>query len=122
MTLEVPSEDPLLRAVVSLFLASSMQALILAVWLWWREPGQIRAAWQARGTAVWLGITSCGGTMGWFTAFTLQKAAYVYALGQIELVFSLMASVLFFREKITRREGVGIAVLGVSILLLVFAG
>ena len=45
------------------------------------------------------------GTMGWFTAFTLQKAAYVYALGQVELILSLAASVLFFRESVTRPGG-----------------
>lgn len=121
-TLQIPSEDPLLRAVVSLLLVSAMQAVILAVWLVWREPGQIKATWAARKTAVWLGLTSLFGTFGWFTAFTLQKAAYVYALGQVELVFSLTATVLFFREKLSAREYLGIGVLALSITLLVLLG
>jgi drug/metabolite transporter (DMT)-like permease len=121
-TLEIPSEDPMLRAVISLVMVSSMQALILAVWLAWREPGQIRATWEARKTAIWLGISSLFGTVGWFLAFTLQKAAYVYAVGQVELVFSLMATVLFFREKLSVREFLGIGVLALSIILLVLLG
>ncbi|MBV6634780.1 MAG: EamA family transporter [Mameliella sp.] len=118
-TLEVPSEDPMLRAALSLVCVTAMQTLGMAFWLRWREPRQIAAVWAARGRAVWLGLTSMAGTMGWFTAFTLQKAAYVYALGQVELILSLAASVLFFRETVTRREVLGIAVLTASILVLV---
>ena len=52
----------------------------------------------------------------WFTAFTLQNAAYVKAVGQIELIFSLLVTVLFFKEKISLREWIGVAVLGMSVL------
>ena len=87
-------------------------------------PAQYKfsAVWGARRTAIWLGITSMLGSLGWFTAFTLQTAAYVFALGQVELIFSLVASVLFFRETVTRRELAGISVLGLSIILLVAIG
>lgn len=118
-TLELASEDPLLRAGVSLVCVTAMQAVGLAVWLHWREPGQLQAVWGARRTAIWLGLTSMAGTLGWFTAFTLQTAAYVYALGQVELIFSLAASVLFFRETVTRREILGIGFLTLSIVALV---
>ncbi len=55
------------------------------------------------------------GSFCWFTAFTLQNAAYVNALGQIELIFSLAASALFFRERIAARELAGMALLGLGI-------
>jgi drug/metabolite transporter (DMT)-like permease len=42
--------------------------------------------------------------------------AYVNALGQIELIFSLLATVFFFKEPITRRELSGLGVLSASIL------
>ncbi|WP_121630260.1 DMT family transporter [Tropicibacter alexandrii] len=118
-TLEVPSDDPLLRAAVSLVAVTLLQAGGMALWLRWREPGQLTAVWGARRVAVWLGVTSMCGTLSWFTAFTLQTAAYVYALGQVELILSLMASVLFFKETVSRRELVGIGFLTVSILALV---
>lgn len=59
------------------------------------------------------------GSICWFTAFTLQNAAYVNALGQVELIFSVFATTLFFREKISLREAIGMGVLTVSILLLI---
>lgn len=120
-TLEVGSDDPLMRAIVALSLVNLMQCLVMLPWLVTREPGQLRAVWGARRRAVWLGVTSLGGSLGWFTAFTLQTAAYVFALGQVELIFSILASVLFFRETVSRREYAGIGLLGLSIVLLVVA-
>ncbi|EDZ42604.1 MAG TPA: hypothetical protein DHC76_14745 [Rhodobacteraceae bacterium] len=62
---------------------------------------------------------SLGGSLGWFLAFTLQTAAYVKALGQIELIFSLMVSVLVFKERLSMREGIAIGFLSASVLLLI---
>ena len=69
--------------------------------------------------AVWVGLSSLAGSFCWFLVFTLQTVAYVNALGQVEMVFSILASVLVFREKITAREVAGIGLLGLSILVLV---
>ena len=118
-TLELASEDPLLRAGMTLACVTSAQLIAMALWLWLFEPGQISAVWGARRTAAWIGLTSMAGSFCWFTAFTLQTVAYVNALGQIELVFSLLATVFFFKEPITRRELYGLGVLSVSILGLI---
>lgn len=118
-SLEIASNDALLRASVTLTCVTMSQLAGMALWLRWREPGQITAVWRARSVAVWVGLTSMAGSLGWFLAFTLQTAAYVKAVGQIELIFSMMASVLFFREKITPREIAGIGFLALSILTFV---
>jgi len=120
-SLTLATEDPLLRAGVTLMTVVTMQTLIMLVWLYFRERGEIGAVWRARRVAVWIGLTSMAGSMCWFTAFTLQNAAYVNALGQVEMIFSIFASTLFFKEKITRREAMGMAILVVSILLLILA-
>ncbi|MCR9110548.1 EamA family transporter [Marivita sp. XM-24bin2] len=118
-SLEIASEDALLRAGVTLTCVTSSQLLAMALWLRWREPGQITAVWRSRRIGIWVGLTSMAGSFGWFLAFTLQTAAYVKAVGQIELIFSLMASVLFFKERVTIRELVGIGFLALSILTFV---
>jgi drug/metabolite transporter (DMT)-like permease len=58
-------------------------------------------------------------SVGWFTAMTIQNAAYVRALGQIELVFTFVASTLFFRERTTAIELLGILLVISGILVLV---
>ena len=52
---------------------------------------------------------------------TLENAAYVRAVGQIELVFAFAASVLFFRERPTPAESLGIALIMVGVVVLVLA-
>ncbi len=118
-TLEIAHDDAFLRAAVTVSVVTLSQSLAMIAWLRWREPGEITRVWAARGKAVWMGVTSLGGSISWFTAFTLQNAAYVFAVGQIEVIFSLMASVLFFKEKVTARECLGISLLTASIILLV---
>ena len=59
--------------------------------------------------------------MCWFTAFTLQNAAYVRAVGQIELIFTFIASVFFFKETISRSEITGILLILVAILMILLA-
>jgi len=120
-SLTLAAEDPLLRAGVTLMAVVAMQTVIMALWLHFRDRAQMGRVWRARRVAIWIGLTSMAGSMCWFTAFTLQTAAYVNALGQVELIFSLFATTLFFREKISAREGLGMAVLAASILLLILA-
>lgn len=120
-SLQLGDIAPVLRAAVTLGAVTSMQMIGMGLWLVWRDRAELRAVWNARRTAVFVGITSMGGSFCWFLAFTLQNAAYVKALGQVELILSLMASILFFRETVTRRELMGMALLGLSILVLVLA-
>ena len=119
-SLALDSGDTVLRAGVTLAIVTAVQTLTMALWLAWRERGQILAVMRAWRVAGVVGITSMIGSFCWFTAFTLQNVAYVNALGQIELIFSIAASALFFKEKITARELRGIAVLTAGILVLVF--
>lgn len=118
-SLELSGETPILRAAITLAAVVTMQCLGMLTWMIWRDRAEIAAVWRARRTAFWVGVLSLGGSGFWFLAFTLQTAAYVKALGQVELILSLLASALVFRERITHRELVGMAVLGVSIVALV---
>nr|WP_309501472.1 DMT family transporter [uncultured Roseovarius sp.] len=115
-TLEIASDDALMRALITLAAVTVSQTIGMAAWLAWREKGQITSVVAARRTAVWMGLTGMCGSLCWFTAFTLQNAAYVFAVGQVEVIFSLAASVLFFGEKVTAREGVGIALITLSVM------
>ncbi len=118
-TLEIASADALLRAGVTLAVVTTSQAIGMALWLSWREGGEVGRVLAAWRTAMWMGITGMLGSLCWFTAFTLQSAAYVFAVGQVEVIFSMLASVMFFRERIAGREMLGIGLLSASILGLI---
>ena len=118
-SLSLDTGDAFLRAVVTLACVTAFQTLIMAIWLALRERGEIGrvlAAWRVAGL---VGLTSMIGSICWFVAFTLQTVALVKAVGQIELVLSLLAGWLVFGERIGRREWQGLVLIGVSIVLLV---
>jgi len=106
-------------AALTLAVVTASQTIGMALWLRLTEPGALRrvmASW--RKTAL-VGITGMLGSLGWFTAFTLQNAAYVRALGQVELVFSVLVAWLVFRERSSGRELAGIALIALSIAAIV---
>ena len=69
--------------------------------------------------SIWAGVTGMIASAGWFTAMTIQNAAYVRALGQIELVFTFAAAVFFFHERPNRTEVAGIVLVIAGLLILV---
>ena len=120
-TLEVYSDDPFLRAMLTLGVAISWQVLVMTVWLVWRERSQILAVVASWKLSFWTGLTSMLGSLGWFVAFTLQNAAYVKALGQIELLFTFAGGYFVFKERSSGREVLGAVLIVASILCLIIA-
>ncbi len=95
------------------------QTLIMTVWLGVRDRAALAQSYVRWRPALAVGIASVVGSIGWFTAFALENAAYVKALGQIELVFALATSTLIFREKTSRAELLGIALVVAGLVLIV---
>jgi len=119
--LALGDSEVIIRAAFALGVAIVMQTIGMGLFLRIREPGQLTAVIRSWRPAVAVGISGTLASIFWFTAFTLQNAAYVRALGQIELLFTFTASVLFFKEKTTRLELVGILLIAIAIVILLFA-
>ncbi len=118
-TLALPMGDSLLRGVVTLACVTSFQLTIMLFWLLWRDRAEVLrviAAWRIAGA---VGLMSLIGSLGWFTAFAMQNAAYVKAVGQVELAFVIVGGWLFFGERLSSRETLGLTVLAVSVVVLV---
>lgn len=121
-TLSLGTDDLVLRAGWTLAMVTASQTVLMAAWLRLREPGQIEAVLAAWRTAGLIGVFSMIGSFCWFAAFSLQTAALVFAVGQVELVFSVLVSVLVFGERLRRREIAGIVLLGASIVAVALIG
>lgn len=118
-SLSLAQGDFLIRAAVTLAVVTTFQTIVMAIWLGLRERGEMGRVVGAWRVTTLVGLTGMLGSFGWFAAFTLQNAAYVKAVGQVELVFTLITSALFFKEKITGAELTGIALVVSGIILLV---
>jgi drug/metabolite transporter (DMT)-like permease len=121
-TLALGDLDVMIRAAFALAVALSMQTVMLGGYLLWREPGQMTAVIRHWKPASMVGLVGFLGSVGWFTAFTLQNAAYVRAVGQIELIFTFAASIFFFKEKTSPMELAGIALIMVAIIAIILTG
>lgn len=120
-SLSLGADGFLMPAACTLVSVLLFQSLAMALWLAWREPGRVGAvlaAWRVTGL---VGIAGALTSVGWFTAMTLQNAAYVRAVGQVELVFTFLASTVFFRERSSGTEIAGIVLIVAGILLLLLA-
>ncbi|MEL6570848.1 MAG: DMT family transporter [Pseudomonadota bacterium] len=118
-SLSLADGDTFYRASTAMAFVVVFQLISLAAWLHLREAGQIVAVFRAWRTVALVGLTSMIGTLCWFSAFTLQSAGYVNAVGQVELLFSIAIGALVFGETVTKREWQGMALLSLSIIVLV---
>lgn len=119
-SLSLESGSVFLRASFTLSAATAVQTLALLAWLMWRERdeiGKVLASWRVSSL---VGVTSMLGSLGWFTAFTLQTAAYVKALGQIELLFTFLFSAFWLKERSSAKEIAGIGFIVASLVLIVW--
>jgi drug/metabolite transporter (DMT)-like permease len=119
-SLSLGREDFAMPAAYTLVVVLTIQTAAMTIWLWLREPDQLGGTMRAWKVSSLVGIAGSLASMGWFTAMTLENAAYVRALGQIELVFTFASSHFLFREKTERLEFVGIALVIGGLLLLLF--
>ena len=119
-SLSLGGEGFLVQAAFTLAFVLVLQTLVMAAYMAVRTPSELRQVLSAWRIAIWVGASGALGSIGWFTAMSIQNAALVRAVGQIELVFTIGASVLIFREKILRLEFIGIflVVVGIIVLLL----
>lgn len=117
LVIKASPNDFMWSAAWTVVIATGMQVVGLGTWLARSEPGFYGLLWKNRKISSFIGVTSAMGSIGWFTAFALQNASYVRAVGQIEVVFTLLISWLYFREKITRLEYAGIIVTVCGVLM-----
>ena len=117
--LALPEGSVPLRAALTLAVALTIQTLAMLAWMALRDRGELRRVAKAWAPGLLVGFVGASASAGWFTAMTLQKVAYVRALGQIELVFTVASSIFWFRETVTRLELAGAAVIVLAILTLV---
>lgn len=112
----------LMQAAVTLAWTITVQSLAMAAWMAWRdraEIGRIARAWKL---SLFTGAMGATASFGWFAAMTLQSAAVVKALAQVEMLFTFAATLLFFRERVTGREAAGCALITLGIVTLVLWG
>lgn len=116
--LSLQLDDAWVAAAYTLGWATVLQTLLMGGYLAWRERAQFRLIGGVWRPALLAGFASAAGSIGWFTAMTLQAVAYVRTLGLVELIFTFAFSFFWFGEKPRGREVFGILLLAIGIAMI----
>lgn len=96
-----------------LLLVILLQTILLCGYLLLRDKASLTALWQRPKLTLAVSMFSCVGSIGWFTAMSLESVALVKTLGQVEVLFMLLISAFVFKEKLQKTDhwGLGLIVL-----------
>lgn len=97
----------------------SVQVSILVGWLALRDRATLRRLWQRPSLVFRISLTSVIASACWFTAVNLEEAGLVKTLGQIEVLFTLLLSKHLLKERVSRRDKIGLLLIGISAVLVV---
>lgn len=117
--LALDSGEYIMSAAYTLAVSVVIQTIAMGAYLAWRERRTLTDIFVHWKWSLATGVAGVAASIAWFTAFTMQNAAYVRAVGQIELVFTFVASVMFFKERTRPAEVFGILLVVAGILILI---
>jgi drug/metabolite transporter (DMT)-like permease len=106
----------LVQALVVLAAMTTVQFIVMTPIALGSEQVALQKAFPHIGLAAWVGATSVLGSMGWFLAMTLENPAKVQTVGQVEVIFALLVSRLWFRENMSPSELAGVVAVFVGII------
>jgi drug/metabolite transporter (DMT)-like permease len=115
--LALPETSFLMAAAFALVIAQILQTLLLNGWLAVRDAPVIMRVVRAWRASIFAGFMGAAASAGWFTAMAIEPIAHVRTLGLIELVFSYAVSRRFFRERLSRLETAGMALIAVALVI-----
>ena len=107
------------KVIVLSFLALAIQSVLFGAYIVITdEKKNLEKLFNSWKKGLPVGFFGCSATFCWFYAFSLVDATLVRAVGQLEIVFSVLMSYIFYKERITGFELIGMSLITISILAL----
>jgi drug/metabolite transporter (DMT)-like permease len=110
-----------MAATFTLVVGLVMQAVILSLYLWLRQPSAMIAILRAWKPSLFAGLMGALASQFWFLAFAIATAASVRTLALIEVLFAQIVARVMFGQRTTVREAIGMALVVAGVGLLIFA-
>jgi drug/metabolite transporter (DMT)-like permease len=110
-----------MAATFTLVVGLVMQAVILSLYLWLRQPSAMIAILRAWKPSLFAGLMGALASQFWFLAFAIATAASVRTLALIEVLFAQIVARVMFGQRTTVREAIGMVLVVAGVGLLIFA-
>jgi drug/metabolite transporter (DMT)-like permease len=96
----------------------TIQTLLSIAWLLAADRARLPALFAAWRESVPAGFAGAIASQCWFLALALQTAPAVRTLALVEVVFAQLVSWRLLREKVSRRDVAGMALLAVALIVI----
>lgn len=103
-----------------LLLVISLQTIVLVSFLLLKDPQTLKVLWSKPKMTLLTSVSSCIGSMGWFSAMSLQAVPYVKTLGQVEIFFTMLISVFWLKQKVRIKDGLGLIMVAVAAVMVMW--
>jgi drug/metabolite transporter (DMT)-like permease len=98
-----------------------LQSALLTLYLVLRDRAVLTAIFAAWRPSVFAGFMGALASQFWFLAFALATAANVRTLALVEVLFAQAISHFVFRQPVSLREGIGITLIVIGVVMLIWA-
>ncbi len=118
LTLELPVMHRAAWVLLSVIL---LQTLLLLAYLLWRDYATLQALLKHKKLLLLTSVTSCIGSIGWFTAMAYQAVPYVKTLGQVEVFFMMLVSYFWLKQPVKVKDGLGLLLIAIAAIMVMWA-
>lgn len=98
----------------------SLQTLVLVSYLLLKDKSTLAALWQRPKLTLLTSTASCLGSIGWFSAMSLQAVPYVKTLGQVEVFFMILIATFWLKEKVKIKDMLGLILIAMAAILVMW--
>jgi drug/metabolite transporter (DMT)-like permease len=108
------------RAAWVLLLVITIQTLVLLTYLLLKDRTALKALFDRPKLTLLTSTTSCLGSIGWFSAMSLQAVPYVKTLGQVEVFFTLLVATFWLKDNVKIKDMLGLILIAVAAIMVMW--
>jgi drug/metabolite transporter (DMT)-like permease len=116
-TFEIATANKILAALIALVVVQACQTVMQGSYVWWRERAQLARVFATWRTSGQVGLLAALGSACWFTGFATAPVALVRAVGQVEVIMTLLFSRFYLKETRKPGEALGLLLVGTGVAL-----
>jgi drug/metabolite transporter (DMT)-like permease len=121
-TFAVGTADKILAALIVLVCVVFLQLTMQGFYVLLRERPQVALVFRTWRISGQVGVLAALGSACWFTGFATAPVALVRAVGQMEVIFTLMFGRFYLREPLKRSEATGLLLVAFGVVLALLGG
>ncbi len=121
-TLDIATVDKVLAALIALVAVQTGQTVMQGGYVLWCERGEIAKVFSSWRISGQVGLLAALGSACWFTGFATAPVALVRAVGQVEVILTLLFGRFYLNEPFKRSEALGIALVGIGVAVALIGG